>query len=96
MDNITKEIVKKSIIRNFDDGQTIFLDWDKLTEKELNSIKLAYFDVVNIPKQNYDDTINNYHITFLTSNKSKTGYIGMFINKNRNIFSSEKYSRNDF
>lgn len=96
MDNITKEIVKKSIIRNFDDGQTIFLDWDKLTEKELNSIKLAYFDVVNIPKQSYDDTINNYHITFLTSNKSKTGYIGMFINKNRNIFSSEKYSRNDF
>lgn len=95
MDNITKEIVKKSIIRNFDDGQTIFLDWDKLTEKELNSIKLAYFDVVNIPKQNYDN-INNYHITFLTSNKSKTGYIGMFINKNRNIFSSEKYSRNDF
>lgn len=96
MDNITKEIVKKSIIRNFDDGQTIFLDWDKLTEKELNSIKLAYFDVVNIPKQSYDDNINNYHITFLTSNKSKTGYIGMFINKNRNIFSSEKYSRNDF
>lgn len=96
MDNITKEIVKKSIIRNFDDGQTIFLDWDKLTEKELNSIKLAYFDVVNIPKQSYDDTINNYHITFLTSNKSKTGYIGMFINKNRNMFSSEKYSRNDF
>lgn len=96
MDNITKEIVKKSIIRNFDDGQTIFLDWDKLTEKKLNSIKLAYFDVVNIPKQSYDDTINNYHITFLTSNKSKTGYIGMFINKNRNIFSSEKYSRNDF
>lgn len=96
MDNITKEIVKKSIIRNFDDGQTIFLDWDKLTEKELNSIKLAYFDFVNIPKQSYDDTINNYHITFLTSNKSKTGYIGMFINKNRNIFSSEKYSRNDF
>lgn len=96
MDNITKEIVKKSIIRNFDDGQTIFLDWNKLTEKELNSIKLAYFDVVNIPKQSYDDTINNYHITFLTSNKSKTGYIGMFINKNKNIFSSEKYSRNDF
>lgn len=96
MDNITKEIVKKSIIRNFDDGQTIFLDWDKLTEKELNSIKLAYFDVVNIPKQSYDDTINNYYITFISSNKSKTGYIGMFINKNRNIFSSEKYSRNDF
>ena len=96
MDSITKEIVKKSIIRNFDDGQTIFLDWNKLTEKELNSIKLAYFDVVNIPKQSYDDTINNYHITFLTSNKSETGYIGMFINKNRNIFSSEKYSRNDF
>ena len=96
MDSITKEIVRKSIIRNFDDGQTIFLDWNKLTEKELNSIKLAYFDVVNIPKQNYDDTINNYHITFLTSNKSETGYIGMFINKNRNIFSSEKYSRNDF
>lgn len=96
MDSITKEIVKKSIIRNFDDGQTIFLDWNKLTERELNSIKLAYFDVVNIPKQSYDDTINNYHITFLTSNKSETGYIGMFINKNRNIFSSEKYSRNDF
>lgn len=96
MDSITKEIVKKSIIRNFDDGQTVFLDWNKLTENELNSIKLAYFDVVNIPKQSYDDTINNYHITFLTSNKSETGYIGMFINKNRNIFSSEKYSRNDF
>jgi hypothetical protein len=96
MDNITKELVQKSIIRNFDDGQTIFLDWEKLTEHEINNIVLSYFDVVNIPKQSYDDTINNYHITFLTSNKSKTGYIGMFINKNRNIFSSEKYSRNDF
>jgi hypothetical protein len=96
MDNITKELIQKSIINNFDDGQTIFLDWEKLTEYEINNIVLSYFDVVNIPKQSYDDTINNYYITFISSNKSKTGYIGMFINKNRNIFSSEKYSRNDF
>lgn len=96
MDNITKELIQKSIINNFDDGQTIFLDWEKLTEYEIDNIILSYFDIVNIPKQNYDDTINNYYITFISSNKSKTGYIGMFINKNRNIFSSEKYSRNDF
>lgn len=96
MDNITKKLIQKSLIRNFDDGQTIFLDWDKITEHEINELKLSYFDVVNIPKQSYDDTITNYYLTFIGSAKSSTGYIGMFVNKDRKIFNTEKYSRSDF
>lgn len=96
MDSKTKELVRKTIIRNFDDGQTIFLDWEKITEQEIDDIVLSYFDIVNIPKQSYDDTITKYYITFISSNKSKTGYIGMLVNKDRKIFNSETYSRNDF
>jgi hypothetical protein len=96
MDNLTKELIKKSIIKDFDDGQTIFIDWNKISEEEINQLKISYFDVVNIPKECYDDKINNYYITFISSNKSQTGYIGMFINKNRDIFVSNKYSKNDF
>lgn len=96
MDSKTKKLVQKSLIRNFDGGQTIFLDWDKISENEINELKLSYFDVVNIPKQSYDDTITNYYLTFIKSEKSSTGFIGMFVNKDRNIFNTEKYSRNDF
>lgn len=95
MDQKTKEVVQKSIIHNFDDGEIIFLDWNKITENELNEIVLSYFDVVNIPKECYDN-ISNYYITFISSVKSSTGYIGMFVNKNRDVFRKNNYLRSDF
>lgn len=96
MDNKTKELVVKSIIKDFDDGQNIFLDWNKLSEKEINEIELAYFDVINIPYDYYMDSISKYYCTFFKSEKSSTGYIGMFVNKNKEIFKTKQYSRSYF
>lgn len=80
---------------DFDDGQTIFLDWNKVTEFELNNLNIGYFDVVNIPKRAYDN-IDNYYITYVTCPKSSTGYIAMFLHKDRNIYKTRRFTRKDF
>lgn len=95
--NITLETVNKSIIKDWDDGQTIFLDYEKLTDDEINNLTLAKFDVVNIPKQSFDKTIPNYYCSFFYSIKSQTGYGAIFINKNKDIYHNLKHiNRNNF
>ena len=95
--NITLETVNKSIIKDWDDGKTIFLDYEKLTDDEINNLTLAKFDVVNIPKQSFDKTIPNYYCSFFYSIKSQTGYGAIFINKNKDIYHNLKHiNRNNF
>ena len=95
--NITLETVNKSIIKNWDDGETIFLDYEKLTDEEINNLTLAKFDVINIPKQSFDKTIPNYYCTFFYSIKSQTGYGAIFINKNKDVYHNLKHiNRNNF
>lgn len=94
---ITLETVNKSIIKNWDDGETIFLDYEKLTDEEINNITLAKFDVINIPEHSFDKTIPNYYCSFFYSPKSQTGYGAMFINKNKEIYHNLKHiNRNNF
>ena len=95
--NITLETVNKSIIKDWDDGETIFLDYEKLTDDEINNLTLSKFDVVNIPKQSFDKTIPNYYCSFFYSIKSQTGYGAIFINKNKDIYHNLKHiNRNNF
>lgn len=98
MDNFTKEFVSNTIIKNFDDSVTIFLDWNKIENPEdLNKLVLAGFNIVNVPYENlYKVEKNNYYISFFMSNKSSTGYIASLINRNKNIYKRERYNRNNF
>lgn len=83
-------IISKSIIPNFDDGTTIFIDRERVVLQELNELKIGRFNVVNIPYQSYDNEIPNFYCTFYTSKKSSTGYVAMFVNKNRDIYNNTK------
>lgn len=97
IDKFTIDTVNKSIIKDWDDGETIFLDYEKLTDEEINNLNLAKFDVVNIPKQSFDKTIPNYYCSFFYSIKSQTGYGAIFINKNKEIYHNLKHiNRNNF
>lgn len=42
-------IISKSIIPDFDDGTTIFIDRERVVLHELNELKIGRFNVVNIP-----------------------------------------------
>lgn len=83
-------IISKSIIPDFDDGTTIFIDRERVVLHELNELKIGRFNVVNIPPQSYDNEIPNFYCTFYKSNKSSTGYVAIFINKNRDIYNNTK------
>lgn len=97
IDKFTIDTVNKSIIKDWDDGETIFLDYEKLTDDEINKLTLAKFDVINIPKQSFDKTILNYYCSFFYSPKSQTGYGAIFINKDKEIYHNLKHiNRNNF
>lgn len=98
MDKFTKEFVSNTIIKNFDDGVTIFLDWNKIENPEdLNKLVLSGFNIVNVPYESlYKVEKNNYYISFFSSNKSSTGYIASLINRDKNIYKTERYNRNNF
>lgn len=97
INKITLDTVNKSIVKDWDDGKTIFLDYEKLTDDEINNLTLAKFDVINIPKQSFDKTIPNYYCSFFYSIKSQTGYGAIFINKNKEIYHDLKHiNRNNF
>ena len=98
MDKFTKEFVLKTIIKNFDDGTTIFLDWNKIENPEdLNRLVLSRFNITNVPYESlYNVEKNNYHISFYKSDKSSTGYIAMFINIDKNIYKTERYNKSLF
>lgn len=93
LDKKSINIISKSIIADFDDGQTIFLDRERVTLYELNELVIGNFNVVNIPKQSYDVEIPNYYCSFYESKKSSTGYVAMFINKNREIYKTKNVNR---
>lgn len=97
INKITLDTVNKSIVKDWDDGETIFLDYEKLTDEEINNLTLAKFDVINIPKQSFDKMIPNYYCSFFYSIKSQTGYGAIFINKNKDIYHNLKHiNRNNF
>lgn len=98
MDKFTKEFISKTIIKNFDDGTTIFLDWNKIENPEdLNKLVLSGFDIANVPYESlYKVEKNNYYISFFKSDKSTTGYIAMLINRDKNIYKTERYNKSLF
>lgn len=97
INKLTLDNVSKSIVKDWDDGETIFLDFEKITEEEINNLVLAKFDVINIPEKSFDKSIPNYYCTFFYSPKSQTGYGAMFINKDPDIYHNMKHiNRNNF
>jgi hypothetical protein len=91
-----KEIINKSIIFDFDDSSLIYLDWNKLSLNEINSLNLSKFDIVNIPYEDFSNKITNYYCSFFDSSKSKTGVIGMFINKDKEKFLNNNINKYNF
>ena len=95
----------------FDDSGRIYFNYDDTSLEELDNCGLSYFDVYNMPYRSYDEfgyTPQNYYLSFFSCDKSSTGYVGMFIHKNRTIFKAKigytpetsvevsyKYERND-
>ena len=65
----------------FDDSDRIFFNFEDTTIFELDNSGLSYFDVYNMPFDSY--SCMNYYLTFFECKKSKTGYIGMFVHKNK-------------
>ncbi len=98
MDKFTKEFVSKTIVKNFDDGTTIFLDWNKIENPEdLNKLVLSHFDIINVPYDTlYRVEKNNYYISFFDSYKSSTGYVVMLTNRDKNIYKTERYNKSVF
>lgn len=97
IDEFTMETVSKSIVKDWDDGETVFLDYEKLTDEEINNLSLGIFDIINIPHKSFDSIITNYVCSFFYSPKSKTGYCAIFINKDRETYHNLKHiTRKDF
>jgi hypothetical protein len=97
INEFTMATVSKSIVKDWDDGETIFLDYEKLTDEEINNLSLGRFDVINIPKKSFDNTIPNYYCSFFYSLKSQTGYGAIFVNKDRETYHNLKHiTRKDF
>lgn len=70
-------------------SKTIYFNFEDTNIEELDSLNLSYFDVYNIPKDYYK--LNNYFVSFSSCSfeTSKTGYIAMFVNRNRKIYDSK-------
>ena len=97
IDEFTMATVSKSIVKDWDDGETVFLDYEKLTDEEINNLSLGIFDIINIPHKSFDSIIPNYVCSFFYSKKSKTGYCAIFINKDRETYHNLKHiTRKDF
>lgn len=97
INEFTMTTVSKSIIKDLDDGETIFLDYEKITDEEINNLSLGSFDIINIPKKSFDNIITNYYCSFFYSIKSKTGYGAIFVNKDRETYHNLKHiTRKDF
>lgn len=71
----------------FDDGKTIFFNFEDTSIEELDNLELSYFDVFNIPKGYYK--LKNYFVTFYNCPKSSTGVVAMFVNRNRKIYDAK-------
>ena len=97
IDEVTMATGSKSIVKDWDDGETVFLDYEKLTDEEINNLSLGIFDIINIPHKSFDNIIPNYVCSFFYSPKSKTGYCAIFINKDRETYHNLKHiTRKDF
>ena len=73
----------------YDDSERIFFNYEDTSLQELDNSGLSYFDVFNIPYVSYDEfgyRPQNYFLSFYESKNSKTGYVGMFIHKDKEIF----------
>ena len=70
----------------FDDSDTIYFNFEDTTLKELDNSGLSYFDAYNLPftRDNADPyIIKNYFLCYVNNSKSNTGYIGMFVHKDK-------------
>lgn len=73
----------------FDDSDRIYFNFEDTTLEELDNSGLSYFDVYNLPFLTYDENsykLKNYFLSYFECRKSKTGYVGMFIHKDKSTF----------
>lgn len=68
----------------FDDSDRIYFNFEDTNIEELDNSGLSYFDVYNMPFDGY--RLTNYYLSFFKCKKSKTGYVGMFVHKDRETF----------
>ena len=54
IDKFTRNIVRDSIVENFDDSAVIYLDFNLVSSTQLNQLDLAHFNVTNIPCKSFD------------------------------------------
>ena len=60
INEFTMETVSKSIVKDWDDGETVFLDYEKLTDEEINNLSLGISDIINIPHKSFDNVIPSH------------------------------------
>lgn len=73
----------------FDDSERIYFNFEDTSLEELDNSGLSYFDVYNLPYLTYDMNsyrLKNYFLSYFKSSKSNTGYVGMFVHKDRETF----------
>jgi hypothetical protein len=73
----------------FDDSDRIYFNFEDTSLEELDNSGLSYFDVYNLPYLTYDVNsyrLKNYFLSYFKSSKSNTGYVGMFVHKDKEIF----------
>lgn len=90
---IEKEIITKAIVKDFDDSDVIYLDWNKIIPEDLNILNIGKFNVTNIPFKSFDKLVHNYYISFFECIKSDTGYCAMFIAKDRNVYKNNRLTK---
>ena len=91
IDKFTRNVIRKSIVENFDDSAVIYLDFNSVSSTQLNQLELAHFNVINIPCKSFDKDISNFYCSFFESNKSDTGYVAMFTNKSKTVYYNQKH-----
>jgi hypothetical protein len=72
-----------------DDSDRIYFNSEDTSPEELDNSGLSYFDVYNLPYLTYDVNsyrLKNYFLSYFKSSKSNTGYVGMFVHKDKEIF----------
>lgn len=69
-------------LERFDDGQTPWIDWEKTTEEELNTVVFKQFDIFNVPFGGVDESkMPDVSVTYFKCNKSKTGYCAICLRR---------------
>ena len=73
----------------FDNSESIYFNFEDTSLEELDNSGLSYFDVYNLPFLTGEvdpNKLKNYFLSYFECPKSNTGYVGMFVNKNKETY----------